>query len=179
MSYFRLSLVFVVLLLAQIAPSDARLFPRTSRAIGRAASRVHNIAREHSARLSSDIYVALKAVLVSQPSPGGTFVHQRVYCIGTKPGSGGAGSSGNGGHHNGTSTSPSGPQSTTSPSPWTLVESHVSPLEVHNLLFAYESRKGLIFFRDGISSSEEILRAVRISLGHFLSSGLFWNTYSL
>jgi hypothetical protein len=131
MSYIRLPLVFVVLLLAQIAPSDARLFPRTSRAIGRAAVRVHNIAREHSTRLSSDIYVALKGVLVSQPSTGGTFVQQRVYCIGTKPGSSGAGSSGG---HNGTSTSPSAPQGTAAPSPWTLVESHVSPL-VHNLLF--------------------------------------------
>jgi hypothetical protein len=130
--YSHLPLALVLLLIVHITPSDATLFPRTSRAIGRAADRVHRAALKRSVGLASDLHVALKGVLVTQPD-GEVVTPSRVYCI-TKPGGGGA--TPPGGHSNGTSTSrptstssASSAGSTVPPSPWKLVEAHVSLLD--------------------------------------------------
>jgi hypothetical protein len=125
-----LPLAFVLLLVAHIAPSNASLFPRASRNIGKAANHVHRVVQKRSVGFAQDLRVAFNGVLVSQPSEEGGVSQSRVYCISTNPGSGPSG-----GHHNGTSTpAPSGTSSTSaagstvSPSPWKLVEQHVSYL---------------------------------------------------
>jgi hypothetical protein len=126
----------VVLLIADAPSSSATLMPR-------AFEKMHGIAMKHTRGLARDLRVAFGGVLVAQPNE-----HQSQHVIYCKPGrSGGLPSPGSGGGGNNTSsTSPTsstsrpsgGTKSTTTsvgasntgvpvpPSPWKLVETHVS-----------------------------------------------------
>ena len=122
----------VVILIAEICPTSASLMPRTFQ-------KINGFAVDHTRSLARDLRVAFGSFLVSQRSPD-----TQIYCTPGRPGGqSGSGNSTTSGSPSGTSYNPSSttrhtttrsatksgtsatPTSSTS-SPWKLVESHVS-----------------------------------------------------